>query len=137
MKRTGGEIELDFYSLLRDEIKAFISGNVYRDGARPFNSKDEDAVISFMTGTDTQRPTGFVNVNIFVADINNGDQVRLKDVSRCTMLESFMNQLIEKLSYQTGYRLSLGNTIQSFRHEDTNQHFVNCKIKYEYLTINN
>ncbi len=133
--KTGGQIELDVYTSLQTSIKTKISGNVYLSGTRPLNASTEDAVISFLTGLDTQIQTGVLNINIFVPDINIGAAQLVKNISRCNEIEAFMLALIEEWSVKSEYKFSLNQTILTLKDEEIEQHFVNVKLKYKRLSI--
>jgi hypothetical protein len=135
MKKTGGQIEYDVYTLLKDVIKSEISGTVYLRGTRPLNSDTEDAVISFMTGLDNQIQTGALNVNIYVSDICIGGEDFVKNISRCNIIEAFMLKVVEQIRVESEYSFTLGQTINTFSEDEINQHFVNVKLKYKRLTI--
>lgn len=135
MKKTGGQIELDVFNLWKNSIKTKIKGNVYLRGTRPLNAKTEDAVISFMTGLDNQIQTGALNVNIYVPDVNIGQEDLVKDIRRCNEIEVFMLNLVEEWSVKSEYKFWLGQTINTFAEDEINQHFVNVKLKYKRLTI--
>ncbi len=138
MKKTGSEIEYEVFKLFKDEIQAFIQGDVYLRGTRPLkeNTEDltEDAIISFMTGLDNQMQTGALNINVYVPDIDNGGNDLVKDVTRCLEVERFMQNLIEGWSVKSEYKFWLEQTINTFPEDEINQHFVNVKLKYKRLS---
>ena len=64
MAKTGKQIQGDVYQLLRDStLYTMISGEVYRSGNRPRDSKKEDAEVIFTTGLTDQIQSGVVTVN--------------------------------------------------------------------------
>ena len=135
MRKTGSEIENDVFSILKgSSLVAGIRGTIFREGMRPNGAKTEDAIVSFMAGLDDQIQTGVVNVNIYVPDISNGSGVLLKNGSRCQELEILANGIIQSL-IPGAYRFRLGATIQTYKAEGIDQHFVNCKIKFELTTF--
>ena len=135
MRKTAAEIEGDMYALINSSaLKATLKGSIYRDGYRPLNAKTEDAVISFLTGLDAQTQTGVLNLNVYVADIDNGTGVLVKNGSRCRTFEMLANQIIHGFT-PGNYKYSLGGIIQSFAAEGTDQHFVNARIKFELNTL--
>lgn len=129
MTKTGGQIELDVFNLLKDELNEQIKGGVYLQGTRPFDSKNEDVIISFMTGIDADIQTGVLNINTYVPDIDNGNEKLIKDIARCNEIEAFMLSLVEKAKSE--YQFFLGQTIRTFAETEINQHFVNVKLKYK------
>ena len=51
MAKTGKQVQGDIYRLLRDSsLYLRISGEVYRYGYRPRDSRKEDATVRFTTG---------------------------------------------------------------------------------------
>lgn len=134
MKKSGGQIEYDIYNLLKDKIQSFIRGGVYLSGTRRHNSEQEDAVISFLTGLDSDFQTGKVNVNIFVANIHIGGQKKVKNIARILEIEAFMMALIEET--QSEYQLQLAQTINSFEEAEIEQYFVNVVLKYKRFSLN-
>ena len=135
MKKTGSQIEFDVFSILRGSLLATtIKGSIFREGMRPNGAKTEDAIVSFVAGLDDQIQTGVVNVNIYVPDIANGSAVPVKNGSRCQELEILSNNIIQSL-IPGEYRFKLGATIQTYKAEGIDQHFVNCKIKFEFTTF--
>ena len=130
MRKTGLEIEGYIHSLLQGKIS--ISGRVYRNGTRPFDSKVEDIVVSFLTGRDSLDGTsqsGVVNVNAYVPSREFGSPLLVKDVKRCEELERAISLLVD--THRTGdFLLSLDSTPTTF----TDESFcvVNVRIKYKY-----
>ena len=135
MRKTASEIESDLYALINSSaLKATITGQIYRAGYRPLNAKTEDAVISFLTGLDAQIQTGVLMVNVYVADIDNGSGVLVKNGVRCRALEILANQIIH--GFTPGeYKYTLGGIIQTLPAEGINEHYVNARIKFELATF--
>ena len=134
MNKTGGNIETDIYKLISTGIKTIISGNIYKSEGRPKNATSEDAVIIFMGGIDGQVQEGIVTLNIFIPDINNGSETKVKDTKRCQEVESAVLSLIDA-THSTEYELTRKSMIQTFAVEEIKQHFVNTKIQFKRTTI--
>lgn len=135
MRKTGSQIEGDIYTLINNSaVKNAIEGSLYREGMRPINAETEDAVVSFLTGLDGEIQTGILNLNIYVSDIDSNTH-KVKDITRCTELESIANEFIQSLSITGDYKLELDNMIQTFKAEGIEQHFINCRIKFSLSTI--
>jgi hypothetical protein len=134
MRKTGLEIESYIYGVVRDGIS--VRGSVYRGGTRPFDSKKEDAVVSFLSGRDGWdgfSQVGVVNVNVHVPNIS-GSPYTIRDVSRCEEVERMLLSLVER--HETGdYWLQTDETPQVIPDGD-NFHVVNLRIKYRYNRIN-
>jgi len=135
MRKTGSEIESDVYAIiLASQLKTVITGSLYKEGMRPIDAKTEDAVVSFMTGLDSQIQTGVVNVNTYVPDIDMGSGSMVKNGSRCRVLEILIDSIVHEL-VPGEYRFVLGAIVQTFAASEINQHFVNAKIKFELATF--
>ena len=66
MAKTSKQVQGDIYRLLRDSVLyTQITGEVYREGLRPRDSRKEDAVVIFTTGVPDEIETGVVTVNIY------------------------------------------------------------------------
>ncbi len=135
MKKTATKVELDVYNLIEaSTLMDSLSGGAYLSGTRPKNSKLEDVVIIFLTGTDGDIQEGVVNVNAFVNNIDfNGSKT--KDSQRCEALEGLLNDFVNSNGMSENYLFELKGMIQTFEAPDINQHFVNAKLKFRYITI--
>jgi hypothetical protein len=140
MAKTGKQVQTDIYNLLRHSpISSMISGAVYRRGYRPRDSRLEDAVVAFTTGTPTEIQQGVVTVNIYVPDIDpysNG--VFVEDGQRTEELERAAADWVDSLSAAIScYRFELQQTIYTEEESDINQHFVVVKLRYDYYGDDN
>lgn len=136
MAKTGKEVQSDVMTLLKNsELPSLISGDVYRNGYRPRDSKKEDAIVIFTAGLPTEIQTGVVTLNIYVPDIDpfaNG--VLVEDGKRCEVLEQacafWVNSLNTSLS---NYKFELQQTIYTEEEPSISQHFIVVKLKYKYF----
>lgn len=148
MRKTAEEIEEDVYKLVKASLIASeISGGIYRNGARPFDSKNEDAVVTFLAGIDGQKQAGVVNINVYVPDIDSGDKLLVKNIARCTVIGGILRDFKESLmkskidASRDGYWfVQSGDMIRTFEEKDinqhyVNQHYVNLRLEFEYLSI--
>lgn len=130
MRKTGLAIEEYIHGLLKGQI--VVSGGVYRNGTRPFDSNVEDVVVSFLTGRDSLdgfSQSGVVNVNAYVPMRNFGGPLLVKDVKRCEELEEAISQLVD--AHRTGdFLLVLDGTPTTFSEEGFS--VVNVRVKYKY-----
>lgn len=136
MAKTGKQIQGDVYRLLRDStLYTMISGEVYRNGMRPRDSRAEDAVVTFTAGFPTEIQEGVVTVNIYVPDIDpykNG--VMVEDGQRTEELERLAQQWVDSLSAEVScYKFDLRQTIYTEEESAINQHFVVVKLGYRYF----
>ena len=136
MAKTGKQVQGDIYRLLKDStLYTMISGEVYRSGNRPRDSKLEDAVVIFTTGIPDQIQTGVVTVNIFVPDIDPYQDGTLReDGERTEEMERLAQAWVDSLTAEVScYKFRLMQTIHTAEEADINQHFVVVKLAYEYF----
>lgn len=136
MAKTAKQIQGDVYRLLKDStLSSMISGDVYRGGYRPRDSRLEDAVVTFTAGLPDQIQTGVVTVNIYVPDIDPYDNgVMVENGVRTAQIELLASEWVKSL--KTGlscYNFRLQQTIYTEREESINQHFVVIKLAYRYF----
>ena len=139
MTKTSKQVQGDIYRMLKDSsFSSMISGEVYRQGYRPRDSRKEDAVVIFTTGLTDEIQTGVVTVNIFVPDIdpyNNG--IWVEDGKRTEEVERLAQEWIDSLTADKScYKFELQQTIYTEEEAEINQHFVVVKLKYEYYDNN-
>ncbi|EGD33352.1 hypothetical protein [Capnocytophaga sp. oral taxon 338] len=128
MKKGGTQIEKDVFDTFKNEIKNFISGDVYLQGTRPHNSTKEDCVIGYLTGINKDIQEGKVNINFYVPKINIGTQKNVKNIARILEIEEFMSQLVRRITDE--YFFIQEQTINSFE-ENEFQNLVNAVLKYK------
>ena len=136
MVKTATQIQGDVYQLLKNStLCSMISGDVYRKGMRPRDSKLEDAVVIFTTGLPDQIQTGVVTINIYVPDIdayNNG--VMVENGLRSSQLELLAAEWVDSLKAGvSNYKFRLQQTIYTEEDAATKQHFVVVKLHYRYF----
>ena len=139
MDKTAKQVQTDIINLLeRSELVSEISGDVYRSGYRPRDSRLEDAIVIFTTGLPDEIETGVVTINVFVPDIdpfNNG--VLVEDGERTSALEVLAQSWVDSLSAaMSNYAFELQQTIYTEAEPDINQHFVVVKLKYRLFERN-
>lgn len=135
MAKTSKQVQGDIYQLLKDStLYTLISGEVYRQGYRPRDSRLEDAVVIFTTGIPNQIQTGVVTVNIFVPDIDPYDNgVWAEDGERTERVERLAQEWVDNLTTEVScYKFKLQQTIYTEEESEIKQHFVVVKLKYEY-----
>ncbi|MBR5282852.1 MAG: hypothetical protein IKU22_08765 [Alistipes sp.] len=136
MAKTATQIQGDVYQLLKNStLCSMISGDVYRKGMRPRDSKLEDAVVIFTTGLPDQIQTGVVTINIYVPDIdayNNG--VMVENGLRSSQLELLAAEWVDSLKAGvSNYKFRLQQTIYTEEDAAIKQHFVVVKLHYRYF----
>lgn len=136
MAKTSKQVQGDIYQLLKDStLYTMISGEVYRQGYRPRDSRKEDAVVIFTTGLPNQIQTGVVTVNIFVPDIDPYDNgVWVEDGERTERIERLAQEWFDSLTTEVScYKFRLQQTIYTEAEPDINQHFIVVKLQYRYF----
>lgn len=140
MARTSKQIQGDIYRLLAGStFSTMISGGVYRQGCRPRDSRKEDAVVTFTTGTAGQIQEGVVTVNIYVPDIDpccNG--VLVEDGERLEEVERLAQEWVDDIAANVAeYDFELRQAIYAQAEEETAQHFVVVKLGYKLCELEN
>ena len=135
MSRTASQVQGDVYNFLKSsELAQSLSGQVYRRGYRPRDSRLEDAEIIFTTGLPGEIETGVVTINIYCPNIdpyNNG--VFVENGQRISEIEKAADLWVKTLvASRSNYLFSLKEAIHSTADEDLNQHFVVVKLRYSY-----
>ncbi len=136
MAKTGKQIQGDIYRFLRaSDLAGQISGEVYRNGYRPRDSREEDAIVTFTAGLPDQIQTGVVTINIYVPDIDtDGNGTWVEDGERTEEMERLAQEWVDSLTTAlSGYKFQLQQTIYTETEPDTNQHFTVVKLKYDYF----
>lgn len=140
MAKTGKQVQGDIYQLLKDStLYTMISGDVYRNGYRPRDSRLEDAVVIFTAGLPDQIQTGVVTVNIYVPDIDPYDNgVFVEDGRRTEELERLAQAWFDSLTAEVScYKFKLIQTIYTEEEAEIKQHFIVVKLGYEYFGDDN
>lgn len=135
MAKTGKQIQGDVYKLLQNStLSTLVSGEVYRRGYRPRDSKLEDIVVAFTGGFADEIQEGVVTVNIFVPDIDPYDNgLLVEDGQRTEELEGLAKQWVESLTLNRScYKFRLSQTIYTEEEPSINQHYVVVKLAYKY-----
>lgn len=136
MAKTGKQVQGDIYRLFKGStLYTMISGDVYRNGYRPRDSRLEDAVVTFTAGLPDQIQTGVVTVNIYVPDIDPYDNgVFVEDGQRTEELERLAQAWVDSLTVAVScYKFKLMQTIYTEEEAEINQHFIVVKLAYEYF----
>lgn len=133
-KKTSKQIERDIFRMLKKNstLLSEIGGELYRDGMRPMDSKNEDAVVKFLTGTGKQEQSGIVLLHIYVTDKDlYGKGELVEDIGRIDVLEEAIEKALAGID-SSEYILETDGTPQSYKSQDYNgQHFINARIKYK------
>lgn len=130
---TAERVVTDVMSLLEHSaLSNEVTGKVYREGYRPRDSRDEDIIVGFVTGTPRQVEYGAVTLHIYVADIVNADGTSLKDGRRVAQIEQLAARWVESLPPRINYKFRLLRTISTDHDEAARQHYVTVQLEYVY-----
>lgn len=132
---TAHKVQDDIMAMLADsELCAELTGQVYREGYRPRDSRAEDVVVLFVNGIPEQIEQGAVTLNIYVPDITpyaNG--VYVEDGGRVAHIEILADEWVKGLiASRSNYRFKLLRTISTYHDETIHQHFVAVQLEYVY-----
>lgn len=136
MMKTGHDIQGEIYDLLRgSSLEQAVSGEVYKNGYRPRDSRLEDIVVTFTQSTAAQVQDGIVTVNIYVPDVdpyNNG--VWVEDGARTAELERAALTWFNGIDRSaTDLRLDASQPPFTMEDHASMQHFVTLRIRFRYL----
>lgn len=132
---TAHKVQSDIMALLAgSELCAEVSGKVYRAGYRPRDSRLEDIIVTFVTGTPLQVERGAVTLNIYVPDITPyNDGIYVEDGHRTSLIEEFADRWVQSLTTsRANYKFTLLRTISTDNDEAIHQHFVVVQLEYRY-----
>lgn len=127
--KTDQEIKQEIYDYIKGSALEEAVSGVLTKRKRPLNSKKEDIVISVLANGNAQRQEAFVNVNIYVPDLNvkkNGqyeeDGERLEELEKLSA--DFLN-----VFWVGPARISL-DTQRTLEVENGTEHVINNKLLY-------
>lgn len=132
---TAHKVQSDIMALLAgSELCAEVSGKVYRAGYRPRDSRLEDIIVTFVTGTPLQVERGAVTLNIYVPDITPyNDGIYVEDGHRTSLIEEFADRWVQSLTTsRANYKFNLLRTISTDNDEAIHQHFVVVQLEYRF-----
>lgn len=136
MPKTSRQIQGDVYrKLLKSPIAETITGGVYREGLRPRDSPNEDAVVIFTAGVTGDIQSGVVTINIFVPDIDPYDNgVLTEDSARTEEIERAAQRWVDSLSTRdSNYRFRLQQTITTDEAPERHEHFIVVRLEYDFF----
>lgn len=132
--KTAKEIQGDIINLLRESpLAQAVSGQIYRKGYRPLNSKSEDIIVGFVTGMTGEIEEGVVVVNIHVADIPFGNGLLVENGERTAEIERLAADWVESLkASHSNYIFSLSQSIYTEAEREVAEHFVSVRLSYRF-----
>lgn len=133
--KTEMQIERDFFTFIKDNIGANIRGGVYRSEMRPANSTDEDAVIKFLAGIDSQIQTGIMLLHVYVPGITMKDGNVVADKIRIGEIEEMILDFVND-NDNTEYLIETDGTPYASLNNEIGQHVVVARLKFQRITNN-
>lgn len=131
---TANEIEQYFYEMCKNSsLGGGIIGEVYREGMRPDNPRNEDIVVTLLAGADGQIQEGVTILNIYVADINQSSGRMIPDYRRIGELEKLIQPMIDKSKSGDIY-VWTDETPHAVKIEGINQHCIVARLRFKILT---
>ncbi|TDX83988.1 hypothetical protein [Epilithonimonas xixisoli] len=119
------------------ELKAMISGKIYKEGFRPTNSKKEDVCISTISLTQDNPQVGLFNINIYTkalkqkiegADEYVPDSVKLSEIAD-TVRNLIENELISGDFKDCSFNIVGQKTIEN--QDSTNkEYYQNIRLQF-------
>lgn len=132
MIKTGLETEADIYRIIRDsDLGKAIEGKVYRRGFRPSNSKAEDIVVHFLSGTIEQFQKGVVVANVYTNDITLQDGTEAPNIGRLTELSALVHPMLRDQS--TDYDIIEDETPTITPIEGTKQTALTIRLRFFHI----
>ena len=134
MRKAEKTIEKDLFRLVKaSSLAQMVSGSVYRDGMRPDDSKQEDIVVSFLSGTEGQIQSGIIALNIYVPNISQlGSERKVENTARVEELEEAIIAFVDGCT-DTEYWYEFDETMQSLDVDEIDQHAIYARIHYQRL----
>lgn len=120
---------MDVYGIVvASELKTAINGEV-RYIPRKKGSHAEDCIISVLANQNGQIQSCFVNVNVYVPNINNGGE-SVEDVIRTSTLAEICARVLQS-RFGDGFRFFLDSQrILAVNGKD--EHVISNKLKYQF-----
>lgn len=120
--------------LRESSLKASISGDVYRQGLRPKNSRKEDIIVIFTSGQMGLIQNGLVTILIHVPNIAlKGAGNSVINGQRCEDLEKEAQAVVDSwTTAKSDYKFSLRDTISTMASQDTDEAIVVVRLNYQY-----
>ncbi len=130
---TGQEVEDYVFERVR-LLDLGINGKVYKHGTRPIDSKKEDCVVTFLTGTTGQIQQVEAVVNIYVPDIKVKNGLYMRDIARCKQVEQRLKSVCDDLDSQA-MQCELSGAIVTIEEPSIKQHFVSLKLRFYHFNF--
>lgn len=137
--KTDSEIKTDVYWMLtQSPIAEAVTGSVRKIDRIP-DSTDEDIIISVLANDDPRQvQEAYVNVNIYVRDLQEKSSVEVhyvEDTLRIESLSRIMADMFREAYIGDTYRITLANQ-RVLAVSNTNEHCINTRLLYQQINDN-
>ena len=128
MRQTSDDILTRIYRYVKaTELAETISGEVIKGKDRKANSRTEDIVIKILANHLAQRQEAYVNVNIYVPDVESDGHFEKND-TRCNELERLSMDLLEV--FWVGTARVTCEEQQTYPVANGREHVINNKLLF-------
>jgi len=125
--KSPGQIKTDVFRVIKGSaLESAVSGKLSKRG-RPDGSNLEDIVVSVLHNGKGQIQEAFVNVNIYVPDIQDDTKAYVIHDERVDELCAIANELLEVYN---GGEFRFESEQNVYKVEGKNEHFINNKLLY-------
>lgn len=137
--KTDNDIKNDVYlMLLHSPIKNAVTGSLRKIERNP-SSRDEDIIISILANdSPRQVQESFVNVNIYVGDIqekSGGEVHYVENTLRTEQLARIIADMFIEAYIGDSYRITMDSQ-RVLAVSATNEHCINTRLLYQQINEN-
>ena len=129
-------IERELHGALKEFLSSVVHGGFYKNGERPFNSREEDAVLSIASASPDQIQEGRARLNIFIPDVYNeaGLPEPYKDrIEEVSELSEAIIGVLNGSFYEYDFKLERSASVTQC--SNIQQHAVTIEISFKRLTF--
>lgn len=128
--KTDIDIKDDVYLYLKDSELAYTVTGKLSKTKRPVDSLKEDIVISVLANNNAQIQEAYVNVNIYVKDLERNGQAE-EDTIRIRELSRIASDLLQVV-FEDNFRFTLESQ-RVFAVDGRSEHMINNKLLYKQV----
>lgn len=128
--KTDIDIKDDIYMYLRDTMLTEVVTGKLSKTLRPAGSRKEDIVISVLANNNAQIQEAYVNVNIYVPDVDRKGQAE-EDTIRIRELSEIASEIL-LVGYKDDFRFVLESQ-RVYEVDGRNEHMINNKLLYKQV----
>jgi hypothetical protein len=126
--KTDIDIKDDIFKVIKgSDLEKAVSGKLCKT-KRPADSTKEDIVISVLANQNAQIQEAYVNVNIYVADVERDNQYE-EDTIRLRELCALCTEILHGFGQGFTFKIDTQRVLEVTA---TNEHLINNKLIYKY-----